>query len=159
MVTPVGDSSADTQRGFTLIELIITMAVLAVVVGVAFPSFQSMLAEQRVKAASEGLAMSILYARSEAIKRRAAVDVSQLDSSWSNGWEVKQGTNVLRKDNMSGVTITGVSSSSLSLNRNGRLSSTFSFAICDYAGKAIKRVLAVSIGGQTRVSKGGSCTE
>lgn len=159
MEIPVVTPPADNQRGFTLIELIIAMAVLAVVVGVAFPSFQSLIAEQRVKAASEGLAMSILYARSEAIKRRAGIDVSQLDSSWSNGWEVKQGTNVLRKDSMSGVTITGVSSSSLSLNRNGRLSSTFSFAICDSAGKATKRVLAVSIGGQTRVSKGGSCTE
>lgn len=159
METPVATPPAENQYGFTLIELIITMAILAVVIGMAVPSFQSLSAEQRVKAASESLAMSILFARSEAIKRRAGVDVSQLDSSWNNGWEVKQGTNVLRKDSVSGVTITGISNSSLSLNRNGRLSSAFSFVICDSAGKATKRVLAVSIGGQTRVSKGGSCTE
>ena len=60
-------------RGFTLVELMVAMAVLAVLLTVAVPSFQQQIKKMRV--ASERSRMVVLLAslRQEAIKRNAQV--------------------------------------------------------------------------------------
>lgn len=147
------------QRGFTLIELIITMAVLAVVVSIAAPNFQSLMANQRVKAAADELLMSIMYARAEAIKTRSAIAVVRVGDNWGNGWSVRQGDVVLRQDDKSGLLVSGFSGDKLTFSRNGRLSAEATFSVCDEAGKAEGRNINVSLSGQARVTKGGSCAQ
>lgn len=154
-----GRSSEERLRGFTLIELIITMAVLAVVVSIAAPSFQSLMANQRVKAAADELLMSIMYARTEAIKTRSAIAVVRTGDDWGNGWSVKQGDVVLRKDDKSGLLVSGFAGDKLTFSRNGRLSTEATFSVCDEAGKAEGRKINVSLSGQARVTKSGSCEQ
>lgn len=60
-------------RGFTLIELVVTVAVLGILTTMALPSFRSFLASQRIKTASFDLMSMITIARSEAIKRNTDV--------------------------------------------------------------------------------------
>lgn len=55
--------------GFTAIELMVTVAVLAILAALAVPSFQLLLERWRVREATEGLQSTLYYARSEAIKR------------------------------------------------------------------------------------------
>ncbi len=64
------------SSGFTLIEVMVVVAVLAILLGIAAPSFQSMLDKRRLIGAAEQLYADLQYARSEAIKRNASVTVS-----------------------------------------------------------------------------------
>ncbi len=83
-----------TARGFTLMEMLITVAVAAILMGLALPSFQSAVLESRQKSSVFSLAGGLAYARSEAIKRSSRVSVCARSSNttcgtnWDNGWIV-----------------------------------------------------------------------
>lgn len=80
--------------GFTLIELVVTMAVLVIVVSIAAPSFTNMVTNNRSAGLGSELTAAIQFARSEAIKRASRVAIcpssdgnSCLTSSdWAKGW-------------------------------------------------------------------------
>ena len=84
-------------RGFTVVELMITIAVAVILLGIAVPSFRELIANQRIKSASFDLFSALNYARSEAIKRNTNVTLSATTGTdWATGWQVAQGANVLR---------------------------------------------------------------
>ena len=76
-------------KGFTLIELMIGLVVLGIMVSMAAPAFTQMMAQQRLRAASNELRMSMALARSEAVKRNAAIVLLPASGGWSNGWCVE----------------------------------------------------------------------
>jgi type IV fimbrial biogenesis protein FimT len=63
------------QRGFTLIELMVALAVAAVLLTVAVPSFFESTARSRLEGVVNELAIDLQYARSEAVRERAPVVV------------------------------------------------------------------------------------
>ena len=63
------------SRGFTLIELMVTLAVMAIVLGLAVPGFQSVVNGNRLSAAANELVASLQTARMEAIRRSRRVVV------------------------------------------------------------------------------------
>lgn len=79
-------------RGFTLLELVVTIAVLAVLTAVAFPSFESSFRTNRVATATNELLASLSLARSEAVRVNgtagicASKDGSTCDDKWESGW-------------------------------------------------------------------------
>jgi len=84
-----------TSRGFTLIELMVTMSVLAILLGVAMPAMQSFAIRNRLVAVNNDLMTALNYARSEASKRGTPVSICKSSSpwtscggSWSTGWLV-----------------------------------------------------------------------
>jgi len=64
-----------SSSGFTLIELMVTIAVLAIIVGIAAPSISTQLANQRVKSTTATLANALKEAKVESIIRRQNVKV------------------------------------------------------------------------------------
>lgn len=77
---------APSYTGFTLIEMIVTVAVLAILLGLAVPAFQDTLAKRRLVGAAEQLYADLHYARGEAIKRNADVMVSlSAGTDWCYG--------------------------------------------------------------------------
>lgn len=66
-----------SAKGFTLIELMVTLAVLAILAAVGIPSFQRLAAENRVSSQANSTQAALQFARSEALKRRCDVVVSQ----------------------------------------------------------------------------------
>ena len=63
------------SRGFTLVELLVVMAISAILIAAAVPSFQSLIASSRASSASGSLLSNLEYARSEAIRRNQNVTV------------------------------------------------------------------------------------
>jgi type IV fimbrial biogenesis protein FimT len=64
-----GHAICSRERGFTLVELMITVAVAAILVAIAIPSFKTITLSNRLNASANELVDSINSARMEAIKR------------------------------------------------------------------------------------------
>lgn len=74
-------------QGFTLIELMVVLALAAIIATFAVPSFQSAMARQKLNLAASDLLVSVMQARSEAIKNNRRAIVQPIDSTnWSRGW-------------------------------------------------------------------------
>lgn len=67
-----------TEKGFTLLELLMTVTVLGVLTALAVPSFREMMDRNAVISQANELVSSILLARSEAIKRSQPVVVRRI---------------------------------------------------------------------------------
>lgn len=65
-----------TGHGFTLVELMVVVALAAVVLTLAAPSFSSFFAKKRVEGVLSELVTDLQYARSEAVARNAPVRVT-----------------------------------------------------------------------------------
>lgn len=74
-------STLQHQRAFTLVELMIAIAVLAVILTLAAPSFRDFILMHRLKGIHAQLVTDLQLARSEAISR--GVEVNMLVETWS----------------------------------------------------------------------------
>lgn len=84
--------------GFTLVELMITVAIVGIIAGLGVPSFLEIIRQNRASSAANDLVASLNLARSEAIKRGQTVTVCNStdissdtpscadEISWDQGW-------------------------------------------------------------------------
>jgi type IV fimbrial biogenesis protein FimT len=87
---------ASSQRGVTLVELLVTLSIAAVVLTLAVPNFRDFLLNSRLTTQTNELSLALASAKSEAVKRGVRVtvcsrasDTSCADSTtWDNGWLV-----------------------------------------------------------------------
>lgn len=112
------------QYGFTLIELMITVAVMAVMVAVAAPSFTDILTAQRMRSVAYDMTSDLVLARSEAVKRSADVNIEPSASGWAGGWTVRVPSTAVvissRKAAGNGV-VFSTSPGTVTFDLNGRL--------------------------------------
>ena len=85
------------HRGFTLIELMVVLAVTGIMLGFGVPRLTAMLQSNRTAASLNSLSAHLNYARSEAVRRNANITVAALDpgfpAQWHRGWVVFIDTN------------------------------------------------------------------
>jgi type IV fimbrial biogenesis protein FimT len=149
------------MRGFTIIEILMTVAIAAILVAVGVPSFKDFILSARIKSAASDVYGALVFARSEAIKRGSDVTVDPVSGGWINGWQVKSGSTVLRTadavPNLSIQCPSGTScAQTVTYRRDGRLSSSTSQFVIDVASppsppRVPRRCVSVSVSGQINV--------
>ncbi len=76
-------------NGFTLIELMITISILGILLGIGLPSFVTFINNNKITSEANDLIYSFHMARSEAIKRGTEVRIASMNgTSWADGWKV-----------------------------------------------------------------------
>lgn len=95
------------EKGFTLIELMVTIAVAAILMMVGVPSFVAFHRNSQLTSAANSFIAALNAARGEAMKRgRQAVVVPRADNDWATGWTVFVDTDNNRKLDDSDILIT-----------------------------------------------------
>lgn len=173
------------QAGFTLIELIVTLAIAAIVLTQGIPSFITTIQNNKISTTTNDLVGDINLARSEAISRGVTVTLCRSDNpqagtscgnsgAWNDGWLVyadddNSGSFNAANDTLirigqpvsSSITLNASAGvTSLSYNSNGTTSSaaTTVFAFCDTRGGSYGNELRVNTTGRPRLTAGNATT-
>lgn len=109
------------SAGFTIIEMMVVVAVAGILAAYGLPNLRILITNQRVRGVTTDLVASLIVARSEAIKRNAQVSLVPNGGDWATGWTVQVGGTTLRaQDALTGVTTTGPVGN-VTYRGNGRL--------------------------------------
>jgi type IV fimbrial biogenesis protein FimT len=115
------------MRGFTAVEMIVVLVVVAIAASIALPSLETALANQRLRNTATDFVSALLLARSEAIKRGADVEVAPLaPADWTKGWRVvsvPDGEQVERTESLGHWVEVEYAPDVIAYQRSGRLSS------------------------------------
>lgn len=174
-----------SQLGFTLMEMIILMVIIAVLAAMALPGADDYAADNRLSAATSDLMAAMQTARSEAVGRNAPVTLCASNAAkddcrdaaeWEQGWlvfvdgngdgDIDSGEEVLQYHDPVGgkVTLRGTAglNQPLTFFPSGRtsISSTQTFIVCDERGFGDDaRGMVVSILGRASAMKASATSQ
>ena len=146
------------SAGFTAVEAIVTVAVLAILLAAAGPSLATLVSAQQVKNAGFDVSSTLITARSEALTRNVSITVAPVaPDNWALGWVVTDdGGNVLRRQNpYSHITVTGPAR--VIFNSDGRpdnVTTPFALTAAELSSDSA-RCVRVRLNGRPSVAKGG----
>lgn len=129
--------------GFTLMELMITLSISAVIFGIAVPNMTDLIRDARLASQTDFLVRTINTARMGAIKQRTnfklcpsatpntATACSTAAADWVNGWLVIEGSNISQRvSGKSGVTITSAATEIEFRGTLGTPTAAINFTVC-----------------------------
>jgi type IV fimbrial biogenesis protein FimT len=158
------------EQGFTLLELMVTIAVMAILVMIAVPNLNDAVLGGKLSSYANNLVASAYLARGEAVKRNAVItlcassDGSTCTGGWEQGWVVLWGTNVLhRQQALSAGLKINADAASISFSPTGVSASTAAtLTVCRLTPTVgtQERVVSISATGLPGVKKTttGSCS-
>jgi type IV fimbrial biogenesis protein FimT len=170
-----------TQRAFTMIELLTTLAVAAVLASFAGPSISTMIQNNRITSNANDMLADFAMARSEAAKRGFRVVICKADPTqstptcsgsynWQDGWIVYVDANsngnlesteeVLRTHDPlpTGTVITpSNTSAAYTVKPVGTVTPVSTFTICDNRSGQFGRQLSIAATGRPSITSGIQC--
>jgi len=155
-------SATRIQNGFTLVELMITIAIAAILATMAVPAFNDALLGSKLNSMANSFVGSAQLARSEAIKRNATVrlcasnDGVTCGGSWRDGWVVLAGGAPIFVQGplKNGFLLNGdVTSIDFQPNGMGATSANLTLCRAKPSVGSLQRTLAVSVTGRASVAK------
>jgi type IV fimbrial biogenesis protein FimT len=159
---------ARRDAGFTLIELMMVLVIVAVILTIVLPGFDTLSQRTRLKSYANEFVTSVVLARGEAIKRNTRMDLCVVldpddpvscgtSGNWEEGWLVKDpnSPDIVRYQQAlnSGLQLFDISSASfstLSFDSRGLGSSSRRFKLCKPDGIEVKQI-SISTTGRTRI--------
>lgn len=113
------------RRGFSIIELVTVVAIVAIMLSFAVPSFQEFVVNYRTSVQTNDLLADLALARGEAVKYSRPTQVRSTGGIWSDGWIV--GTDLNSDGNIDGDEI---------VKRHGEAEPDFTIAAGEDGGAA-----------------------
>lgn len=165
-------------NGFTLLELLVVLAIAGLLLGMALPSFREFLVSAARREASTGLYISLNRARSEAIARNRTVKICARDltastpscasgGNWLNGWityvELDGGgieTITVQRPVSDQLRLQQAPSGSIAFDSGGRATAEAQFSICAPQGSrdSRARLVRLSRSGGVSLEEAATCS-
>lgn len=147
------------QAGYTLVEMIVVLALVGVLAAVAIPSFAQQIKQARVTSHANQLQSVFKFARSEAAKRSEKIDLIASNQTWTVKMDNDEVLSVFTPSH-DAITITGLTS--LVISDTGSASNLTAnpqqFTIAGEDNSTDTYYLCVYISGQSKLSKGVACS-
>lgn len=158
----------DRHAGMTLIELMIVLALLAIMAGLAVPSLDGLLLNARRGAAMDGLVRAAWFARTEALQRgtpvllcasRDGLRCANDPAAWSAGWRVAperepELTLRLGRGTADARARLLANRSAFRFEPHDRRSTNGTLAWCDRRGAVSARAVVIAPTGRPRLERG-----
>lgn len=138
-------------KGFTLVEMMITIAVAAILIAIVMPSLENVAANNALSSTTRDLITTINTARSQSISTRTDILVAPADGGWGTGWSITY-DNAAAENSQDfepgdGVTVSRTGGSLTFLSRGGLQGGPTNFKLC-HEKLAAGRLITVSFLGK-----------
>jgi type IV fimbrial biogenesis protein FimT len=160
------------SRGYSLYELLMTLALVALILTLGLPSFGSLVADKRLRVETDALFHAVHVARKSSLVRRRAVSLCpSVDGEscnpgydWSDGWimfanvdrddppRVDGNEPVLARHSVDDTVRILANRRGFTLRSTHLRATNGTLVVCDRAGRAKARALVVSYTGRPRVA-------
>ena len=152
-------------QGFTLVELMVTIAVLAIIASIAVPSFQNQFVESRMKDTTSVIYNAMKEAKSESFLLKSAVSINygkaEDEDEEDTIYLKDDNDNVIAKYNInersSFTSSASTSSDKLTEFNSGKRAEAITLTICDEADNETPRQVSVDVIANISTTQAGSC--
>ncbi|HYC34856.1 MAG TPA: GspH/FimT family pseudopilin [Usitatibacter sp.] len=146
------------MAGFTIAEVMVVVGIVAILAAIAAPNMAGMIRVQRIKTAAFDVFSSLVFARSEAIKRNVTVTITPTSGDWAKGWTITDANNTVLREQSGWENLVATGPAAVAFSGTGRLSGAASqIALSATSVDASKyRCVTLDLSGRA-TTKEGSC--
>jgi type IV fimbrial biogenesis protein FimT len=148
-------------RGFTMTELLITLAIATILMTLAVPAFNGTIAAQRALVCASDLYVALAKTRSEALTLNNNVTLQAKAGGWNAGWQILDVNNNVLDDHAATTAVTIVAPAAVTYGSSGRLltgSAAPMFAISTTSGAAVNhQCVSVTLSGRPYMTAAAAC--
>ena len=158
--------SLDASTGFSLIELVVVVALAGILLRLAVPPLRGALADQRAKTVAYETMAALNLARSEAIKRNTSVTLTATTATAATSscdgtqlWTLAVGGTTLQSWCVASSVSISAGFANVTFRVDGRASAATTITVCDNpASRRVKqRVITLDASGRPNLTLGAAC--
>ena len=148
-------------RGFTATEMVVALAIAAILATLAVPAFNGIIASQRAQVCASDLYVALAKTRSYAVALNNNVTLQANAGGWKNGWQILDVNNNVLDNHGAETAVTIAPQAAVTFNASGRLPAGTAvpvFAISTMSGSATNhQCVSVTLTGRPYMKAAATC--